>query len=399
MLTAQRGRVRTKRYFSIRERAHEEDEAQTVAHTRRLLEQAVDGVIDQQPGAMLSGGLDSTALTALLCRKLGRIQTFSVDYQDDEKDFRPSAFRPSMDAPYIEMAVRAFHTDHHRFVLEHAALAEALEQAVSARGFPGMADIDSSLLLFARKIKPYASAIVSGECGDEVFGGYPWFRGDAPFSADAFPWSGSVELRERILRPEVRKKLDLPAYIRNAVSDAMAWTGIEGDADDREARLKRMQLICFRFFMANLQERAVRMCGHCGLKVLTPLCDDRLVEYVFNVPWSMKFMNGMEKGLFRAAVQDLMPAELNQRKKSPYPKTSSPIYTEIIRSMTMAMLAAGGAPIWEWVDPERVRFIAESPMDPTQTPWFGQMMAGPQMLAYLWQVNTWLRERNITVSL
>ena len=215
----------------------------------------------------------------------------------------------------------------------------------------------------------------------------------------AFPWSGSIDLRESILRPDVRETLNLREYVRRTFCTAVEQTGIEATADDRETGLQQMQLLCFRFFMSNLQERAVRMCGHYNLAVLTPLCDDRLVEYVFNVPWSMKFLGGQEKGLFRAAVRDLLPPVLNQRKKSPYPKTCSPIYTEIIRGLTMALLADREAPILEWIDAERVRAIAESKLDPADTPWFGQLMAGPQMLAYIWQVNTWMRERNITVSL
>lgn len=387
------------RYFRIQSSPHQDDENETIRRTRELLESAVDFAAQLHPGAMLSGGIDSTALTALLSARNPRIQTFSVDYRDNASDFRPNAFRPEMDAPYINIAVRAFDTRHQTFTLEHAALADALEAAVSARGFPGMADIDSSLLLFAKKIAPFTPNIVSGECGDEVFGGYPWFRGEAPLREDAFPWSGSIVLRESILNPSLRNKLELPEYIRHTVRQAIEETQIDGPADDREIRLKRMQLICFRFFMANLQERAVRMCNQSGLNVLTPLCDDRLVQYVFNVPWSLKFLGGIEKGLFRAAVSDLMPAALNTRKKSPYPKTSSPIYTEIVRGLTTALLTDREAPILELIDAERIRFIASSSLDPTETPWFGQLMAGPQMLAYLWQVNTWMRERNITVSL
>lgn len=399
VLIAEGGSVTIDRYFSIQPMAHHEDAEETIQHTRMLLERAVDFVLPLHPGAMLSGGLDSTALTALLCTRLGPIRTFSVDYQDNAEDFQPNAFRPEMDAPYIEMAVRAFATNHRTVVLQQAALADALAEAVSARGFPGMADIDSSLMLFAKRIAREVPAVVSGECGDEVFGGYPWFRGDAPLSDEAFPWSGSMVLRESILKPEVRAKLNLRGYVRETLARAIDQTGIEGDPEDREARLQRIQLLCFRFFMANLQERAVRMCDHYALKVLTPLCDDRLVQYVFNVPWDMKFMGGQEKGLFRAAVKDLMPPVLNSRKKSPYPKTCSPIYTEIIRGLTMALLTDRGAPILEWIDENRVRAIAESSLDPAATPWFGQLMAGPQMLAYLWQVNTWMRERNITVTL
>ena len=390
--------METRRYYTLEAKEHLEDEVETVAHVRKLLDDVVDYIAPLKPGAMLSGGLDSTSLTAMLCARLDDVRTFSVDYVDNERDFKPNAFRPEMDAPYIDLAVEAFKTQHRTFVLEQAALADALEIAVSARGFPGMADVDSSLLLFAGKIAPHVQSVVSGECGDEVFGGYPWFRGAPAANIETFPWSGSIELRESILRPEIARKLHLRQYVSDTVKTAIAQTGIEASPEDREALLKQMQLMCFRFFMANLQERAVRMCGHYNLEVLTPLCDDRLVEYVFNVPWSMKFMGGLEKGLFRAAVKDLMPPKLNQRKKSPYPKTCSPIYTEIVRGLTMAMLTDKEAPILEYVDGEKLRAIAESPMDPAMAPWFGQLMAGPQMLAYIWQVNHWMRERNVTVT-
>lgn len=398
-LIGEKGLIHIERYYRIPMWEHTENESETIAHTRYLLEKAVDDIAPLHPGAMLSGGLDSTALTAMLCRRYAPVKTFSVDYRDNDEDFKANSFRPSKDAPFVEMAVKAFETEHHNFVLEQALLADALENAVSARGLPGMADIDSSLYLFAKKISEFVPVVVSGECGDEVFGGYPWFRGDAKLSKDVFPWSGSIELRESILRSDVRKKLNLRQYVHNTVVNALEQTQIDGSEDDREVRLRKMQLLCYAFFMPNLQERAIRMCGCHELEVLTPLCDHRLVEYVFNVPWSMKFMNGMEKGLFRAAVRDWMPQTLNERKKSPYPKTCSPIYAEIIRGMTSAMLADREAPILEWVDAEKVRALMNSSLDPADTPWFGQLMAGPQMLAYLWQINHWMRERNITVRL
>ena len=159
-----------------------------------------------------------------------------------------------------------------------------------------MADVDSSLLLFAAQIARRAPAVVSGECGDEVFGGYPWFREGSHLGADAFPWSGSIALRESILAEPLRARLDLSGYVRAALRAAVEQTGVDCAEGDREGELRRMQLLCFRFFMANLQERAVRMCEPFGLTVLTPLCDERLVQYVFNVPWKMKFLGGMERG-------------------------------------------------------------------------------------------------------
>lgn len=393
------GKAKIWRYYVIPDRPHLENEEETVAHTRELLDKIMDQTALLRPGAMLSGGLDSTALTAMLCARNTGILTFSVDYRDNEADFRPNSFRPSMDSPYILKAVDTFSTRHHSTVLESASLAEKLEEAVSARGFPGMADIDTSLMLFAREIAGKSHRVVSGECGDEVFGGYPWFVLKEGVQHSCFPWSGSLKLRESILRCEIRRKLRLNEYVRNLWAMEMEASEINAATDEHDRKLKQMQRICFRTFMANLQERAVRMCGHYGVEVLTPLCDERLVEYVYNVPWKMKFMGGIEKGLFRAAVADLLPEDLLKRKKSPYPKTCSPIYTEIVRGLTMAMLTDKGAPIFEWVDRERLSDLAASDLDPAATPWYGQLMAGPQMLAYIWQVNRWLEDRNIWVNL
>ena len=142
----------------------------------------------------------------------------------------------------------------------------------------------------------------------------------------------------------------------------------------------------------------MRMCACQGLEVITPLCDDRLVQYVYNVPWKIKNLGGMEKGLLREALRDLLPDKLRLRKKSPYPKTCSPAYTELVRQMTQSMLDDAGAPIWQLADMETVEKLAASALDPAATPWYGQLMAGPQMLAYLIQVNCWLKERNIQIE-
>ena len=165
------------------------------------------------------------------------------------------------------------------------------------------------------------------------------------------------------------------------------------------ACLRTMQSLCFRFFMPNLQERAVRMCEHAGINVLTPYSDERLMQYVFNIPWDMKFLDGREKGILRKAAEGLLPEELLLRKKSPYPKTCSPIYTELVRLRTRAMLSDAKAPIFQVLDKDAVERIAASALNPADAPWFGQLMAGPQMLAFLMQVNDWMKARKIRVEL
>ena len=399
MLVCGGGRIEITRYFCL-EAAPVEDDMETAAdHVREILETAVGDIVHLHPACMLSGGLDSTALTALLCMRIGRVDSFSVDYDGNEQDFVSNAFRPEMDAPYIRLAAKIFGTRHRQIILTQESLASGLEQAVRLRGFPGMADIDSSLMRFSREILRYAPSVISGECGDEVFGGYPWFRGEVKLPEESFPWSGSMALRQSILRPEIREKADIAAYARDMLHNSLDSYDVSAVEDAQEQILFKLQRLCFDYFMPNLQERAICMCAGQGLNVLTPLCDDRLVRYVYNVPWSIKRQGGVEKALYREAVKDLLPDKLRMRKKSPYPKTCSPAYTEAVKARLKKLFAEKEAPIWRLVDREKVEKLASSSLNPAETPWYGQLMAGPQMLAYLLQVNAWMRERDIGIEI
>lgn len=216
---------------------------------------------------------------------------------------------------------------------------------------------------------------------------------------DSFPWSGSLELRERVLKAEVREKLGLRCYVRERLHEALESYDVEAVSGAEERRLYRMQRLCFDFFMPNLQERAGQICLGQGLNVLTPLCDERLVAYVYNVPWRIKRLGGMEKGLYRETVRELLPEKLRLRKKSPYPKTCSPAYADALRGMMRELLADGSAPLWELVDRDEMERLSGSALDPADTPWYGQLMAGPQMLAYMIQINAWLQEKNVGIEL
>ena len=398
-LVARGESARVRRYFRLEAREHEDGAAATVETVRMMIERAVDDVAPLRPAAMLSGGIDSTLLTALLRQRMEPVRSFSVDYEGNDRHFRANAFQPARDAPYIALAVERIGCQHTAVELTQASLAQALEEAVDARGFPGMADVDSSLLLFARRIAPQARFALSGECGDEVFGGYPWFRDAHSISGESFPWSGSLELRAGVLKRRVREKLDIREYVRGALSEAVSRVEHLPHESAEGRCLRTMQHMCFAFFMANLQERALAMCEHSHLGVLTPFADERLVQYVYNVPWEMKFMGGREKGLLREAAGALLPESLRYRRKSPYPKTCDPAYARIVCGMVQGMLAEKKSPILQLVDARALEKLAASDLSPAQTPWFGQLMAGPQMLAYLWQVNAWLAGRHAEVAL
>ena len=398
-LVARGENARVRRYFRLEAREHEDGAAATVETVRMMIERAVDDIAPLRPAAMLSGGIDSTLLTALLRQRMEPVRSFSVDYEGNDRHFRANAFQPARDAPYIALAVERIGCEHTAVELKQASLAQALEEAVDARGFPGMADVDSSLLLFARRIAPQARFALSGECGDEVFGGYPWFRDAHSLNGGSFPWSGSLELRAGVLKRRVREKLDIRDYVRGALSEAVSRVEHLPHESAEGRCLRTMQHMCFEFFMANLQERALSMCEHSHMGVLTPFADERLVQYVYNVPWEMKFMGGREKGLLREAAGALLPESLRYRRKSPYPKTCDPAYARIVCGMVQGMLAEKKSPILQLVDARALEKLAASDLSPAQTPWFGQLMAGPQMLAYLWQVNAWLAARHAEVAL
>ena len=399
LLCAERSGVSVRRYYSLNACPHEDDVQTTVQRVRELLDDSVEGILSMTDASMLSGGLDSTALTALM-RAKGKIpMTFSVDYEGDEADFTGNEFQPERDREYAAMAAELFSREHKNVILDYSELASTLGAAVEARGFPGMADIDSSLLLFGKAISNHTNNVVSGECGDEVFCGYPWFKREKIAPEKGFPWSGSMELRSSILKKDAAVLMKPEKYARETFLKAYeSVPRVPGESKEDDI-LRRMQSVCFRFFMSNLQERALCMCAASAVTVLTPFSDERLVEYVWNVPGDIKFLNGETKGLLREAVSDLLPEKLLRRRKSPYPKVYSPLYTRRIREMIKEMLSDKNEPVFKVVEHSVIKQLADSDLPAGGFPWFGQLMSGPQMLAYIWQVNYWLKTRRIEISI
>lgn len=397
VLIAERSGVRVQRYDALTVREHEDDTENTVKRVRELLERAVEEERAFAGASMLSGGVDSTAITALLHENGWPVRTYSVDYEGDEADFTGNRFQPERDRAYAAMAAERFSAGHRNVLLDYRGLTRGLGDALDARGFPGMADVDSSFLLFAWEIARTENGVFSGEGGDEVFCGYPWFAYDAE-KAQGFPWSGSLELRRSILRRDVAEKMKIEQYAEQTFRAAMEGAPrLPGEAEE-DAYLRALQWVCIRFFMANLQERALCMCESCNLEILTPFTNRRLAEYVWNVPSAVKFLNGETKGLLRAAVADLLPEELLHRKKSPYPKVYAAEYTEEIRRKVNELLEDTASPILQVVDAGALEQICRSELPAGGLPWFGQLMSGPQMLAYLWQVNEWMATRKVELT-
>ena len=397
-LLLDRAGLRTRPYWRLTSAPHPDSLEQTTARVRELLDDAVQRqlVADVPVCTLLSGGLDSSAITAFAAaafraQGLGPVHTWSVDYAGNAEHFRPSAFQPDADTAWVGRVSRWLETVHHPVLLETEALVAALDPALRARDLPGMADVDSSLLLFCGAVKQEATVALSGECADEVFGGYPWFHRPELLHADTFPWSRATAERVALLAPELRAGLRAAEYLRERYRDALVEVPRLPGESTAAARRREMFYLNLTRFMPTLLDRKDRMSMAVGLEVRVPFCDHRLVEYLWNVPWEMKTAGGQEKGILRQALAGLLPDDVLHRRKSPYPKTHNPAYARAVRHRLLAVLDDPAAPLRPLIDGDAVRALASAEAPPTGLPWFGQLMGDAQMCAYLLQVNTWLQ--------
>ena len=392
------GKLKLQKYWSLKDREHRETFEETAEIVRSLVTDAIiaQTVSDVPIGTFLSGGLDSSLITALCAGELGkkgeRLTTFSVDYVDNDKYFTPNKFQPNSDGYYIRLMQSGLNTDHHWCVLSPQDLVDALEDSTFARDLPGMADVDFSLLAFCRKIKDHVTVALSGECADEIFGGYPWYRDPEIRDRDGFPWAQNTAQRCRLLAPTLADKLDGEDYVRQRYLDTCRQSDILPGASPQERRMKEMVNLNQRWFMQTLLDRKDRMSMYSGLEVRVPFCDHRIAEYLYGVPWEFKDYGGKEKGLLRYAMKGVLPEEVLWRKKSPYPKTFDPQYLELVSKRLQTLLSQKDAPLFSLISKAEAENILtqDSPW-----PWYGQLMRRPQTIAYLLQINTWLERYHV----
>lgn len=385
------------RYWKLETKEHTDNFEQTCEKVNFLLDDAIQRqlVSDVPLCVMLSGGLDSSIIVAYAsnyCRKNGLppLDTYSVDYVDNDKNFVKSDFQPNSDNYYINIMKNKFQTNHHTIVIDTPELADSLEDAMIARDYPGMADVDSSFLLFCKNIKKEATVCLSGECSDEIFAGYPWFFREDALNSNTFPWSIALTERQQILNPDISSKVNLKSYIDYRYNQSLSEIDFI-DTDSAETVEKRkITYLTMNWFMQTLLDRSDRTSMYNGLELRVPFCDYRLVQYLWNIPWEIKALNGREKGLLRYVVKDLLPSEIVDRKKSPYPKTHNPTYLKKVKEMLTTIMNKKDAPINNLLNRNYILDILETDGKAFSRPWFGQLMTGPQLMAYLCQVNMWL---------
>lgn len=396
------GKLRLHKYWELEQKEHTDSFEQTAEKVRFLVTDAITRqlVSDVPVGTFLSGGLDSSIISSVAARHFAKkgepLHTFTVDYQDNSKYFKATKFQPNSDSDFTGLMNDYLGAVSHKVIIDTPDLAEALYRAVDARDLPGMVDVDSSLLLFCGEIKKHCTVALSGECADEIFGGYPWFRDKEIRETDGFPWAQSTDYRYSFLNPGIAEKIDPHDYVysryKQTLRSARHLPGAAGD----EKRMREMMRLNLDWFMQTLLDRKDRMSMYNALEVRVPFCDYRIAEYLYSVPWEYKDYNNYEKGLLREAMRDYLPEEVLWRKKSPYPKTHNPAYLKKVSEMLREIISDPYSPLLQIVNRAALEELLVT--DKSQ-PWYGQLMTTPQTIAYMIQLNYWLDKYKVKLVL
>lgn len=401
-LTFTRDGLKQHAYWDLTSAPHTDSYHDTVEKVSMLVRDAVrrQMISDVPVCTFLSGGIDSSIVTAIASEHLRRqgeqLHTFSFDFTENEKYFQSNAFQPERDLPYVNLMKERLGTSHTYLECAPSTLVDTLETAVDAKDLPGMTDVDASLLYFCSLVAKHNKVALTGECADEIFGGYPWFYRKELLERDGFPWAADMSARTVFLDEELCASLDLTAYSHARYEDTLARVPLLAGETGEEKKRRQVAYLNIKWFMQTLLDRMDRTSMYSGLEARVPFADHRIMEYVFNVPWEMKYRNGVEKTLLRDACADLLPPELLHRKKSPYPKTYHPEYETRLAERLLAIINNPNAPLTPLIDKKKAQVFIASHKE-LGRPWFGQLMAGPQLMAYFIQINYWMEKYHLSI--
>ena len=384
-----RNRFEIIRYFKLCAKKHIDDYQTTKAKVRQLLIKSITNqlISDVDVSTMLSGGIDSSIITAISTNYKPNINTYSVSYEDQDKYFKSYDYQTSQDEDFIQLMVDQYQTKHHYITLSQKELIHHLKTSLIARDMPGMADIDSSFYCFARRISLAHKVVLSGECADEIFGGYPWFYKEELYSKDDFPWLLDLKQRISLLNKDIAK-LPIEQYVHEAYLKTLEE--IEYNDDNVENnRKQKMIYLCSEWFMQTLLTRGDSQTMRASIECRVPFASKELIQYVYNIPWCYLYQNNQEKALLRDAFKEELPEEILNRKKNPYPKTHSPIYTELVCQLLEESLEDENNILFKLFDLDKIKQLIASKGQSFKYPWFGQLMMGPQLIAYLYQIYLW----------
>lgn len=391
-----------KPFWELSAREHTDSADDTIEKVRYLVEDAVRRQLNSDVPlcTLLSGGLDSSIITKVASDKFKNesktLNTYSVTYTDNEKYFTKSFYQPTGDDAFINIMSEFTGSNHAVVTLDNDEVGDALFDSTIARDLPGMADIESSMLLLFREIRKKFKVALSGECADEIFGGYPWYTNKEMLNAADFPWSGNTEIKAGLIN-ERYTTFDPTEYVNSRYRETIASAPMTGYESDIDRRIKEVSVLNFKWFMQTLLDRKDRTSMYNGLEVRVPFCDLRIMEYVYNIPWEIKAYSGREKGLLRKAFSGILPDEIIYRKKSPYPKSHNPVYLNNVKAKVEKILADKNSPLLEIVDAKKLRELIDTEAGMFNKPWYGQLMNFPQILGYMYMIDVWLREYDVDI--
>jgi asparagine synthase (glutamine-hydrolysing) len=402
-----RNGITKRRYWALTAREHEDDLPQTISTVAELLEDIIQRqiVADVPLCSLLSGGLDSSSVTALAHRAIfirqgGRIRSFSVDFADHGADFVANDMQKSSDAPFVRDFVAQIGCDHTEVVLDSGELADReLNRAVlHARDFPLSlsGDMFSSLYRLFQAVRAESTVALSGESADEVFGGYAWFHDPQAVEAATFPWlvtTGGAFDGTQVLDAGLLARLKLPEFAADSYAQAIAETPVCDGEDAGERRMREISYLHLTRFVQYLLDRKDRMSMAVGLEVRVPFCDHRLVEYVFNIPWHLKTFDGREKSILRAATRELLPDSIVNRQKSPYPSTQDPAYEKAVRADVAEVLADRSHPAAPLLNRKVLDGMLVRPLGNTST------LADRAGLERARSIGAWVKDYGVELSL
>ena len=386
------------RYWHLKRLKHTRNYEETVYDIRSLVNHSIKQQLlsDVPVSCMLSGGLDSSIITAVASQYVSKLSTYSIDYQDQDKYFQPYEYQTTRDEHYINEMLDRYSTNHKTVTVSQKQLVMTLKDSLIARDAPGMADIDSSFLLVSKEISQHHKVVLSGECADEIFGGYPWFYRQDLINVKGFPWMREFNKRMELFNDDV-KALNIENYVLDKYYQTLDEIDYHDQNFENEHK-RKMIYLNIEWFMQTLLTRSDSQTMQSSIELRVPFANKDIISYLYNVPWKYMYHDNMEKGLLRDAFKDFLPNDIYNRKKNPYPKTHSPLYCDLIVELLKESLKDKDNILLKLFNHNKLLDLINSKGTSFKYPWFGQLMMGPQLLAYFYQIYLWGRIYHIELE-
>lgn len=391
-------------YWDLKEKECSDSFDEILYNVKYLVDDSIQRQLMDDSSSMLSGGLDSSIIVSIARQKKKELKTFSVEYKDNDKDFNPSSYQATKDSDFIAIMNKEKPTIHKNIVIDNSLLYDKLYASVIAREAPGMSDVDSSMLCFCEKLKEEGvTNIFSGECSDEIFGGYPWYYKSELQDTNGFPWARSESLREKLVKPGILENGKITNYIIESKNNALKNVS-HISTDPFENNYKELNYLTIKYFANTLLERGDRMSRASKINIQMPFADYRIFEYVYNIRAKDKFgleiySTPTEKYILKEAFRDILPKEIVNRKKSPFPKTYNKDYLKMLEEKIVQIINNTNSRINEIINTDYILELVKTHGQNLSENLFGQLMTYPQTLAYLIQIEYWLNIYNVKICI